>query len=126
MFLKTITFKSMRDPSVSANISKMVIATGNLLAYIEFIISNAKKQKKKLQFTLQAICKTSWQSMGSKEKKQLPLSDKGSYSSLDEWPEAYDYEFDYDSTETSSNESDETDGIRVIIAQQMMSPIKIF
>ena len=120
----------MRDPSVSANISKMVIATGNLLAYIEFIISNAKKQKKKLQFTLQAICKTSWQSMGSKEKKQLPLSDKGSYSSLDEWPEAYDYEFDYDSTETSSNESDESDGtfiyIRVIIAQQMMSPIKIF
>lgn len=126
MFLKTITFKSLRDPSVSANISKMVIATGNLLAYIEFIIANAKKQKKKLQFTLQAICKTSWQSRGSKEKKQLPLSDKGSYSSLDEWPEAYDYEFDYDSTETSSNESDETDGIRVIIAQQMMSPIKIF
>ena len=54
------------------------------------------------------------------------MSDKGSYSSLDEWPEAYDYEFDYDSTETSSNEPDETDGIRVIIAQQMMSPIKIF
>lgn len=47
MFLKTITFKSLRDPSVSANISKMVIATGNLLAYIEFIIANAKKQQKK-------------------------------------------------------------------------------
>ena len=47
MFLKTITFKSLRDPSVSANISKMVIATGNLLAYIEFIIANAKKKKKK-------------------------------------------------------------------------------
>ena len=46
MFLKTITFKSLRDPSVSANISKMVIATGNLLAYIEFIIANAKKKKK--------------------------------------------------------------------------------
>ena len=58
------------------------------------------------------------------------MSDKGSYSSLDEWPEAYDYEFDYDSTETSSNESDESDSTiiyrRVIIAQQMMSPIKIF
>ena len=94
------------------------------------LLSQTQKNKKKLQFTLQAICKTSWQSRGSKEKKQLPLSDKGSYSSLDEWPEAYDYEFDYDSTETSSNASDESGGtiiyIRVIIAQQMMSPIKIF
>ena len=93
---------------------------------LNLLSQTQKNNKKKLQFTLQAICKTSWQSRGSKEKKQLPLSDKGSYSSLDEWPEAYDYEFDYDSTETSSNESDETDGIRVIIAQQMMSPIKIF
>lgn len=93
---------------------------------LNLLSQTQKNKQKKLQFTLQAICKTSWQSRGSKEKKQLPLSDKGSYSSLDEWPEAYDYEFDYDSTETSSNESDETDGIRVIIAQQMMSPIKIF
>ena len=93
---------------------------------LNLLSQTQKNKKKKLQFTLQALCKTTWQSRGSKEKKQLPLSDKGSYSSLDEWPEAYDYEFDYDSTETSSNESDETDGIRVIIAQQMMSPIKIF
>lgn len=98
---------------------------------LNLLSQTQKNKKKKLQFTLQAIYKTPWQSRGSKEKKQqLPLSDKGSYSSLDEWPEAYDYEFDYDSTETSSNESDESDGtiiyIRVIIAQQMMSPIKIF
>ena len=76
MFLKTITFKSLRHSSVSANISKMVIATGNLLAYIEFIIANAKKQKKNYSLHYRQFVKPRGSQGDQKKRSSYPCQTK--------------------------------------------------
>ena len=48
-------------PVTPANISKMVITTGNLLAQFKYITGDAEKTS---QFTLKTMCKILWVSRG--------------------------------------------------------------